>query len=90
MNRRMQMMGDGMIGGMMGPGMRGMMELKRLPKGIRGSIGYLQKHAQKPVDPEKYAELSTPAGKSWHRLRAMPRCLIETTHLHENGRMSCP
>jgi cytochrome c2 len=49
MNRRMQMMG------VEAPSQK---ELKAL-------ISYLQRHAQKPIDPEKYADLSTRAGAAF-------------------------
>lgn len=56
MNRRVQMMGGRMMHGMMGFEVPTEAELKTLTE-------YLQKHAQRPIDTAKYADLSTPAGK---------------------------
>jgi mono/diheme cytochrome c family protein len=60
MNRRMQMMSGGMMGGGM---MRGMMGIEAPTEAeLRILIGYLQKHAQKPLDPEDYKDLDLSAG----------------------------
>lgn len=71
MNRRMQMMsGNGMMGMMMGrievPSGRELGEL----------LGYLQTYAQSPINPSRYPDLATPAGRAFQttcaRCHALP------------------
>ena len=57
MNMRMQMMG-GMMGGMMGVAAPDPVQLKIL-------LGYLQRHAQKPIDAASYPDLDTPTGQAF-------------------------
>ena len=54
MNMRMRMMGE-MMGGMMGVVAPDPVQLKIL-------LGYLQRHAQKPIDAAAYPDLDTPPG----------------------------
>lgn len=35
------------------------------PQETRALVGYLRKHAQRPLDPKKYPEVNTPAGESF-------------------------
>ncbi|MFZ5615273.1 MAG: hypothetical protein ACOY4L_10705 [Pseudomonadota bacterium] len=58
MNMRMQMMGDGMMGGMMGVAAPNRVELDIL-------LDDLQKHAQKPIDAAEYPDLNAPAGQAF-------------------------
>lgn len=55
---RMQMMGHGMMSGMMGIDAPSEAELRTI-------MAYLQKHAQKPLDPTKYPELEQPTGEAF-------------------------
>lgn len=57
MNMRMQMMG-GMMGRMMGVVAPDPVQLEIL-------LGYLQRHAQKPIDAAQYTDLNTPAGQAF-------------------------
>ncbi|MHB8624097.1 MAG: hypothetical protein ACYC9J_02270 [Sulfuricaulis sp.] len=64
MNRRMQMMSGGMMGGhTMGIEAPSRAELQTL-------IVYLQTHAQQPMDITQYPDLSTPEGKAFHAVCA--------------------
>lgn len=71
MNQRMQMMsGPGMMGMMMGR-----IEAPSADE-LRGIVSYLQAHAQQPIDPTRYPELATPAGRTFQttcaRCHALP------------------
>jgi len=57
MNMRMRMMG-GMMGGMMGVAAPDPVQLEIL-------LGYLQRHAQKPIDAAAYPDLDTPPGRAF-------------------------
>lgn len=71
MNQRMQMMsGHGMMGMMMGHvGAPSASELQSI-------LDYLQAHAQRPIDPNRYPELATAAGRAFQttcaRCHALP------------------
>ena len=78
MNRRMQMMDSGMMGGRtMGIEAPSRAELQTL-------ITYLQEHAQKPMDITQYPDLNAPDGKSFHstctQCHALPDPKQHTAH----------
>ena len=63
MNMRMQMMG-----GMMGIAAPDPVQLKIL-------LGYLQRHAQKPIDAASYPDLDTPPGRAFGTTRVQCHAL---------------